>query len=247
MPVYTFTQGHSQKSFRAVVGDAVPLNLTQIGGGPSQNGHILHTDYAVIIASDAVNNSVTIQSLFNFQGTYGDLVTVANGSNLAISVYPPSGGSINGLSVNSPVSVPADQAYQFRLVSGLGNAATQWICNTGSGGGGGGGTGVLLGYTSGPGQSSNVSPSNFSSATGRLDVTLTGDSNWTGLLAGTDGQTVIIRNLPTNSNLLTLNVGNVFSLPANQFSGSSDAYLSPGQTTDIVYYGGSVNLWVIKR
>lgn len=80
----------------------------------------------------------------------------------------------------------------------------------------------------------------------RLAVTLAaGSTAWTGMLAGSDGQEVILWNSdPTNN--LTLAVQNVGSASANQFQGSAGAYtLSPGNAYLLIYWGETINAWVI--
>lgn len=81
---------------------------------------------------------------------------------------------------------------------------------------------------------------------GRLDVTLAaGVANWTGMVAGTDGQMVLLANADA-ANTLTLNNQNVGSAAANRFRGPGDLALPPGDTVLAVYYAGSVNRWVLR-
>ena len=95
------------------------------------------------------------------------------------------------------------------------------------------------------GATNNANPgSGFPALLGRIDVdTTAGNANWTGLLAGVDGQIVIIRN--TGANNLVLNNQNASSTAANRFSAAADFTLVPGDAVWVVYYGGSVNRWVI--
>ncbi len=115
----------------------------------------------------------------------------------------------------------------------------------------GGGTGIIttggyLAYVSAAGAQNNVNPGGgFPAAVGRLDVdTTAGDTNWTGLLAGSDGQIVIIRN-SAGANNLTLNSENAGSTAANRFTGVGDFVLGAGVPIWAIYYGGSVNRWVM--
>lgn len=81
---------------------------------------------------------------------------------------------------------------------------------------------------------------------GRLAVTLAaGNANWSGLVAGSDGQTVQLVNLDA-ANTLTLNSKNVGSLAANRFSFANDLILPPGATCWLVYWAGAIDLWVIS-
>lgn len=78
-----------------------------------------------------------------------------------------------------------------------------------------------------------------------LDVTLTANSNWTGLLAGADKQPLIIRNNPASGAfVLTLNNANAGSLAANRFSASGDFALVPGSAVLLLYYTTPA-LWII--
>lgn len=109
-----------------------------------------------------------------------------------------------------------------------------------------GGIGTQLAYSSAAGSLNDVSPASFASTVGRLDVTLaSGAATWTGLLAGTDGQMLIVRNVDATNNL-TLAVLNASSLAANRFYGSAGGYvITPGGSRLFVYYGGSTNKWVV--
>ncbi len=120
-----------------------------------------------------------------------------------------------------------------------------------SGGGGTPGAGVTgvggySSYVSPAGAQNNVNPgSGFPLLLGRIDVdTSAGDANWTGLLAGVDGQIVLIRNA-AGANNLTLNSQNASSTAANRFAGSGDFVLPAGGAIWVIYYAGSVNRWVI--
>jgi hypothetical protein len=106
------------------------------------------------------------------------------------------------------------------------------------------GSGTLITYASATGAVNNVNPgSGFPSGISRLDVTLaSGVANWTGLLAGADGQRVAISNQDT-TNILTLNSQNTGSTAANRFSAAADMALVPGQTLGLVYCAGSINRW----
>ncbi len=80
----------------------------------------------------------------------------------------------------------------------------------------------------------------------RLAVTLAaGSSAWTGLQSGVSGQEVILWNAdPTN--YLALAVDNGGSVPENRFQGSAGSYtLTPGNAFLLIYFGGSIQAWVI--
>lgn len=101
---------------------------------------------------------------------------------------------------------------------------------------GGSGFGSFLAFASPAGASNDVTPAGFDSTIGLLNVTLVGDANWTGLVAGADKQPLVIRNDPANANTLTLNNANAASAAANQFSARGDFILLPGTAILLVYY-----------
>lgn len=95
------------------------------------------------------------------------------------------------------------------------------------------------------GNTNNFSPSGFGPNVGRLDVAANASgSTLTGLLAGIDGQIVVLRNLP-GGGVLSLPNANSGSLAANQFSTPTGATvtLPAGARTTAIYYAGSFNYW----
>jgi len=110
-----------------------------------------------------------------------------------------------------------------------------------------GGGGVLTGrvaYASPAGQSNDVTPAGFGTTTGRLVVTLpSGDATWTGLLAGQDGQLLIITNADAG-NTLTLSKSNGASMAANQFLYAFDLAIATGVSVLLIYDSTIAN-WLI--
>jgi hypothetical protein len=108
------------------------------------------------------------------------------------------------------------------------------------------GLGTLVTYATAAGAVNNANPGGgFPAGISGLDVTLgSGAANWTGLLAGSDGQRVSISNQDA-TNILTLNSQNAGSTAANRFSAAADMALVPGQTLGLVYRAGSINRWRI--
>ncbi len=113
------------------------------------------------------------------------------------------------------------------------------------------GTGIVGGYllyASPSGTNNNVNPGGaWPTGISRLDVTLgSGNADWTGLLAGVDGQLVEIFNADS-ANTLTLDAnpgGSVAgSLAANRFQYVGSLALPPGATAIAIYTAGSINLW----
>jgi hypothetical protein len=125
-----------------------------------------------------------------------------------------------------------------------------------SGGGGGGSSttgGKLATVVLAAGETDNLNPgSGWPTGYGRLDLNAAaGAANLTGLKAATDGQQILIRNLPGSGNNITLNNQNASSLAANRFQGlnlaspNADVILAPGSGILLMYYGGSLNYWVM--
>jgi hypothetical protein len=80
---------------------------------------------------------------------------------------------------------------------------------------------------------------------GRLDVDPSlGVANLTGLVAGIDGQLVVIFNSEAlGGNNLTLNNQNAASAAANRFQGSGDFIIVPQNSLTLCYYAGAINRW----
>lgn len=111
----------------------------------------------------------------------------------------------------------------------------------------GGGAATLGTYlaptTLAAGATNNYNPASFGTGVGRLDITPgAGGSNLTGLIAGGDGQIVLMCNISA-TDTLTLNNQNAGSSAVNRFRFSGDLALPPGARSWLVYYGGSVNRW----
>lgn len=92
------------------------------------------------------------------------------------------------------------------------------------------------------GSSNDFDPGVDITTLGRLDINpSTGDSILTGLLSGSDGQGLRIRN-PSATHNLTCTGEDVLSAAAHRFS--QGFVLQPGDSILAVYYAGSVNRWV---
>lgn len=105
-----------------------------------------------------------------------------------------------------------------------------------SGGGGGGKTTVLgsrLAYTSPSGAGVAAAPAGFSSAVGRLLVTLTANTTWVSLTGGGDGQLLDIKIVAGNF---------ILTLPAADFPGIGDQTLGLNNHM-LLYYDTTDVLW----
>ncbi|HYM34701.1 MAG TPA: hypothetical protein VET48_04845 [Steroidobacteraceae bacterium] len=116
-----------------------------------------------------------------------------------------------------------------------------------SGGGGGPSTGgVLVTAALAAGANNDFNPGGaFPVGVGRLDLDSTaGVATVTGLLAGSDGQQVFIRNKPGGNNVTLMNA-NGGSAAANQFTSSDDIILTPGTAVVLMYTAGAINKWAL--
>jgi hypothetical protein len=94
------------------------------------------------------------------------------------------------------------------------------------------------------GANNNIAPA---TPYGRVDLDSTaGAANVTGLVAGSDGQVITIRNKPGGNDVI-LNNANAGSAAANQFSGpgGNDVDLPAGTAVGAVYYGGTIKQWIL--
>ncbi len=97
----------------------------------------------------------------------------------------------------------------------------------------------------GVGPVTGYSPPTFDSTCDRLDIAANNSGTTINdLPAGADGQRVRIRNTGAVGTI-TLVMENVGSTGNTRFTGEGDAGIAPGGRVDIVYYGGSVQRWVL--
>lgn len=108
----------------------------------------------------------------------------------------------------------------------------------GAGGSGGTGAGTPVSVTLSA-DDDDFDPGNgFPTGIGRLYVDVdTADAVLTGLLAGTEGQVVVLENSGTFN--LTLALEDTGSAAANRFSGSGPAGIVPGGRVTLIYNGTS--------
>lgn len=117
------------------------------------------------------------------------------------------------------------------------------------GGAGGNPTfGTFVSVALSAGINDNVNPGGtWPSGYGRVDFdTSAGNATVTGLVAGSDGQAIIIRN--SGANVLTLASLNAGSTAANQFLYAADLQLPENGSVLVVYYSnlnGGSGAWVI--
>lgn len=110
--------------------------------------------------------------------------------------------------------------------------------NIGSGGGGSGGQPVLgpaVNYNSPSGVIALAAPPGFAATTGRINVTLSGNTTWQALTAGADGQ-VIALSVVAGNFILTLQDGAGFRAPAG-------GILLSLKTSVFLYYNTAGAIW----
>jgi len=104
--------------------------------------------------------------------------------------------------------------------------------------------GPYLSVASVSGVTNNFNPGGAWPTIGRLHIdTTAGNTELTGLIAGTDGQMVLIRN--TGANNLQLDNANAGSAAANQFQAIGDFVMIQNGRVFAVYYAGVINKWSI--
>lgn len=95
------------------------------------------------------------------------------------------------------------------------------------------------------GSTNNYAPTGFDTTTGILNINPNaGESTLTGLLAGTNGQRLVIRNANA-ANLLNLNNADAGSAAANQFLIGANLTLEPGQSVQAIY-SGDLTSWLVQ-
>ena len=115
----------------------------------------------------------------------------------------------------------------------------------GGSGGGGGNAGKYLSAPLSAGVTDDFNPgSGWPGKFGRLDLVPAGAATLNSLVAGADGQEVILRNASATQTI-TIPVGGGGSA-ANEFTGGGGGAILPPLTAKlIVYYAGVINNWVL--
>ncbi len=168
----------------------------------------------------------------------------------SLTLLVANSGSVAANQFNGPVAnyvLSAGNACELVYYAGIVNAWVLTGTGTGGGGGGGGGTGTVIPLTITAASTNNLNPgSGFPTGVGRLDINpSTNDIILTGLLAGVDGQQMIIRNVGTGGFLVTLAVNSGSSSAANRFTGQGDAGIPQGAQTIIFYYTSPTAGWAV--
>lgn len=102
------------------------LQVAAIGhdasSGLTATGTVQGDAYAMTAADNEFTTVASGTGAILYAGTPGDEQSVYNGGANALTVYPPSGSSINGLAANSGILVPTNTACIFKCVS-----STRWV------------------------------------------------------------------------------------------------------------------------
>ncbi|MGH9780198.1 MAG: hypothetical protein ACRD33_00130 [Candidatus Acidiferrales bacterium] len=223
----------------ATVYDGVPVNLIA-----NTNDLSIDPDEFSMIALRSIA-AVNLTGLAHAQTSR--VVIVSNVGAFNITLVNESGSSeadhqfnLGGANI---ILAPGDSVGLICLLRTAGWQLLFSSIATGSGGGGGVTFGTYLEYAAAAGETDNTDPAGFGPGVGRLDVdTTAGAATFTGLIAGADGQGLIISNI--GANLLTLDALSGSSLAANQFRAPGNIALIENQSQLFVYYAGSVNKWV---
>lgn len=132
MTIFGQPQGTSSGTLKACVGTPVVLNLTTLAAGSTQNSFVAPTDYCIVTTSDASNKSITLPDPNKYGGTPGDTFMIAAGQvGTTLTVFPPTGGSIDAAGANASVNVAAGTTGTFILQAFTSTTST-WIGDSGS-------------------------------------------------------------------------------------------------------------------
>lgn len=180
-------------------------------------------------------------------GQLPQTTAVANGDVNALSVYPPVGGTVNGLSVNTPMTLAAGAQAIFS-----GTDLLTWFSVSGSSGSGGGGTSPVVITAAVSASQNNWSPTGWLTAGAQSATVIQGSFstsaiNVTGLVppsAGTiAGSQVIIQVAKTSAYWIRLVANSSSSTAANRFGFLSDVFIDPGESITLEYDSVS-SLWL---
>jgi len=125
---------------------------------------------------------------------------------------------------------------------------------TGASGGGGGGGGFVGSYLEAAVPAGNTDgfnpgggfPGTTSAPVGRLDLDPSaGNATLLGMVAGLDGQVLIVRNIDAANTLAFADASSANPGESFAVGGGFDLTLTPGQSCQMVYYAGTVNAWVV--
>lgn len=132
MTIFGQPQGTPISTLKACVGTPAVLNLTTLVAGATQNSLVVPSDYCIVTTSDASNKSLTLPDPNKYGGTPGDSFLIAAGQvGTTLTIFPPTGGSIDAAGANASVNITAGTTGTFILQAYTATTST-WIGDSGS-------------------------------------------------------------------------------------------------------------------
>lgn len=172
-------------------------------------------------------------------GLPGRQVRLSNVGAFAITLVSGSESSAAANRFNFAAVIAAGQVVDLVYSAALG-----WA-QVGIPGAGAGGANFYIATNLAAGSTNNFAPTNFDTTTGILNIDPNaGESTLTGLLAGTNGQRLVIVNASA-VNALNLNTADVASAAANRFQIGVNLTLEPKQSASAIY-SGDLSLWIVN-
>jgi hypothetical protein len=119
----------------AIQGTVLMLDGSSATGakiGNAQGTYVAPTDFIIATKLDSTNLAITLPDPAKLGMTGGDSIFIGNAqSGQTLSVYPPTGGSIDGGSTNAAVTLSQGTTQTFYVVSAASGAST-WLADGGS-------------------------------------------------------------------------------------------------------------------
>lgn len=119
----------------AIQGTVLMLDGSSATGakiGNAQGTYVAPTDFIITTKLDATNLAITLPDPAKLGMIGGDSIFIGNAqSGQTLSVYPPTGGSIDAGSANAAVTIAVGTTQTIYLVSAASGAST-WLADGGS-------------------------------------------------------------------------------------------------------------------
>lgn len=178
----------------SLAGETFSTTNNVTAGTNAQGQGALTTDINVITTAAANPSGVTLPT-----ATQGRKILIVNKGANAVNVYPATGATIDGLSVNAAISLPVNGLLEFNASS-----TTQWYSSFQS-------TVTGTGVTSFQTSLSGLTPNTASTGAVTLAGTLGVSSGGTGVTASSGANSVVLRDANSNisANLISEGYSNV--------------------------------------
>ncbi len=117
----------------AIQGTVSVVSLITLAAGTSQNVVLFPSDFVIVTATNAGNSALTLPDPNKYGGVPGDQWVLAVGQvgGTAVSIFPPTGGTIDAASANAAVTAAAGTTATFILQSFTATTSV-WIGDGGS-------------------------------------------------------------------------------------------------------------------